>query len=366
MNNKEKLIEHFNKNGKDRSWDELAVLFDIKNSSGVTSGESARSIIRRVRAKNKAKSSLLPANATKLKRWQLPNGEWRESIQYDSKVSNVNEAVKELSEKLIDTLKEISPKMEYNHPKVTKGSVALEISLPDFHFGKLNGLTLEKQKEMFLEVIKEAYVENSTRNIERFILPIGNDFYNSEGYSGATTKGTRQHDNAAWQDTFTAGCSAAIEAINYLVSIAPVDVLIVPGNHDYERCFYLGSVIQAYFTNNKSVTVDNKADSRKYYVYGNTLIGFTHGDKEKHSDLPLIMATERPVDFSKCPNREWHIGHLHKHMVDEYRGIPVKVLPSLSGSDEWHKIMGYSAPRKCQVYIWNKKKGLTGYSQIDK
>ena len=76
----------------------------------------------------------------------------------------------------------------------------------------------------------------------------------------------------------------------------------------------------------------------KYYEYGQNMLMFTHGDKEKPADMPLIMATEQPrclLELSTASS----CGHLHKEMVNEYRGIKVRFLPSICPNDEWHKQM---------------------------
>jgi hypothetical protein len=81
------------------------------------------------------------------------------------------------------------------------------------------------------------------------------------------------------------------------------------------------NVIKGWYRNDKNVVVDNGMDSRKYVEYGVNMIMYTHGDKEKPSEMPLIMATEQPEMFARCSVREVHCGHLHKEMVNEYRGI---------------------------------------------
>tara|TARA_Y100000592_G_C5414474_1_gene289866 strand:- start:674 stop:1150 length:477 start_codon:yes stop_codon:yes gene_type:complete len=156
-----------------------------------------------------------------------------------------------------------------------------------------------------------------------------------------------------------------VRAINFLATTAPVDVIIIQGNHDYERMFYSGEFLRAFFLNDERVMVDNGYDSRKYYKYGTNMIMFTHGDKEKKAEMPLIMATEQPQMFAETKHREVHCGHLHKEMVNEYRGIKVRFIPSICGNDEWHKMMGYEAKRTGQAHIWNKVRGYEGYLQTN-
>ena len=42
-----------------------------------------------------------------------------------------------------------------------------------------------------------------------------------------------------------------VTAIDYLKEIAPVDVVVISGNHDYERMFYAGDVIAGWYRNDK-------------------------------------------------------------------------------------------------------------------
>ena len=74
-------------------------------------------------------------------------------------------------------------------------------------------------------------------DIERFLLPIGNDGMNSEGMRRTTTKGTPQEESASWKETFRGYWALMVTAIDYLKEIAPVDVVVISGNHDYERMF---------------------------------------------------------------------------------------------------------------------------------
>jgi len=241
--------------------------------------------------------------------------------------------------------------------------VAYEISLPDIHYGKLTELSMDAVEEQFLNTIYNLVDKAKGLNIEKFILPIGNDGMNSEGMRLATTKGTPQHDALGWRESFQGYCNLMTKAIDFLKTKAPVHVIVVSGNHDFERMFYAGDVIKGWYRNDKNVVVDNSMESRKYVEYGVNMLMYTHGDKEKPSEMPLIMATEQPEMFARCPVREVHCGHLHKEMVKEYRGIKVRFIPSICANDDWHRTMGYSALRTGQAYIWSKTNGLEGYLQ---
>ena len=295
-----------------------------------------------------------------VKFWQNMQGDNRFSVV----VKGEDNIIKAAKEEMIALLESYSPKVEKDYNTV-QDPVVYEISLPDIHYGKYTGQTLDEAEEEYINTVKDLLSKAKGLNIERILLPIGNDGMNSEGYSRATTKGTPQQDSAEWQETFVGYCNLMVRAINYLANTAPVDVVVVQGNHDYERMFYAGEYLRAFFKNDDRVDVDNNFDSRKYYKYGVNLIMFTHGDKEKPAEMPLIMATEQPMLFAQTKFREVHCGHKHKEQVNEYRGVKVRFIPSICGNDSWHKMMGYEAKRTGQAHIWSKERGYEGYLQTN-
>jgi DNA repair exonuclease SbcCD nuclease subunit len=180
-----------------------------------------------------------------------------------------------------------------------------------------------------------------------------------------TFAGTPQHEDQRWKKTFKEGCAVLFQSIEMLSKIAPVDVVVVAGNHDLDMAFCAGEVIWAKFFNNKNVVVDNSPTQRKYYRYGKCLIGFTHGKEEKISELPLIMANERSKDFHEAKFKEWHIGHVHHKKEykflssEEFKGVTVRILRALTATDAWHNSKGYiGAGRAAEGFVWNKEQGL--------
>jgi len=305
------------------------------------------------------KNGISQSDVASVKFWQTVSGQQRFSVVTKGESMSVDSIKKEIE----GFAEQYSPDVDLIERKPLSRPIAYEISLPDIHYGKLHDLSLEKVEQQYMTVVQELVNKAAGLEIERFILPIGNDGMNSEGMRRTTTKGTPQEESAGWKDTFRGYWRLMTRAVNYLKEKAPVDIIVVSGNHDYERMFYAGDVLAGWYRNDANVTVDNGYSSRKYYEYGKNMIMFTHGDKEKPADMPLIMATEKPEMFARTSHREVHCGHLHKEMVNEYRGIKVRFVPSICPNDEWHKQMGYEAKRTGQAYIWNKSTGLEGYLQ---
>lgn len=301
-------------------------------------------------------------SVSSVKFWQTSKGDLRYSI-----VTNDTPDLSELKQEIEDfanTYAPIYPEQEY--PEY-EDPIAYEISLPDIHYGKLVDLPLpyDFQEKEYITVVENLVAKAAGLEIERFILPIGNDGLNSEGMRMTTTKGTPQQDYTDWRKSFRGYWKLIVYTIDYLKQIAPVDVIVVSGNHDYERMYYVGDVIAGWFRNDPNVNVDNSDDPRKYYQYGVNMLMFTHGDKEKAQNIPLIMATEQPEMFAATSHREAHCGHFHKEQVNEYRGIKVRFIPSICPNDSWHKQMGYESKRTGQAYIWSKERGMEGYNQYN-
>lgn len=361
MLEKKKLSEYLEENPEllDGNYGHTAKLLNV-------SYEAVRSAARRLKESLKKqapqKESLLEKDLkgvlTKAKTWQLPNGEWRESLTFQVDYAQQWDLFKK---EILADMETIGARKfkDVKRPK-PEGNVCLEISFPDLHFGKGD---IEEISNRFIEGTIELLEKSRPFGIERILLPVGNDGLNSEGKRYTTTGGTPQEDSVDWKTSFRYYWSTLASTITALSSTAPVDVLVVPGNHDTERMFYIGDVLMAYFKDSESVNIVNSGEYRTYYEYGTNMILFTHGDKEKVADLPLIMATEQPEMFARTKYREVHMGHLHKEKVNEYRGIKTRFLPSICPTDTWHKMMGYANQKAAQAFLWNKDSGLEGYFQ---
>jgi hypothetical protein len=248
----------------------------------------------------------------------------------------------------------------------------LEVSPFDLHMGK-RAVTSETSdspydmkiaKTLLADAIDDLLSKASGFNIEKILFVVGNDLLHTDSSAQTTTKGTPQDTAAQHTEMFCAAIDAMVSAIDILRLAAPVQVVVVPGNHDRDSAFKLGKVLSAWYRNDKEVSVDDGATLRKYVQYGTTAIGFTHGSEEKHRDLPLIMATEQPEIWNNTTFRCFHVGHLHKQKEtqfnagDTYNGVTVSVLPSLCTADAWHTQMGYAKSRRAaQAFIYHKHDG---------
>ena len=290
---------------------------------------------------------------------------------------------------LLDALDEIHERAKKHAPKYTldplpKGprDLLYEISLFDHHFGKLcwavetgQNYDLKIAEVVFYNAVMDLLARAGDRNIDRFLFPIGQDLLHIDNVSATTTSGTALggSTDGRYAKIVDVAFSSLIRVIDDLTKRAPVDIVYVPGNHDKHVSYHIARELDAWYRNNKRVTVDSVFRKRKYYRYGTTLLGLGHADieKSKWSTLPNLMATEKPHDWAATTHHEWHVGHLHTKQkremlpVEEVDGVIVRVLASLSGLDNWHYESGYFSKRAAEAYLWSKAEGYVGHFSVN-
>jgi hypothetical protein len=273
-------------------------------------------------------------------------------------------------QELFAALAERAPALPPPPPRPPRGGEPrmAVLAVPDLHVGKLawGEETGENyDTKIALEVWQGAVRALLARaaayphEVERLIIPLGNDLFHIDTLENTTTKGTRVDVDSRWQKAFRLVTEFVIEeVVERARSLSPqVKVVMIPGNHDHQRTFYLGEVLRAFYRKSSDVEVDNAPKPRKYELWKRVLLGWAHGHREKAKDLPLLMAVESPHEWGLSAWREWQIGHYHARkqyhympLVDE-RGVVVRVLPSLSGVDAWHAEQGFVGANKTATLI---------------
>jgi hypothetical protein len=273
-----------------------------------------------------------------------------------------------LFQQLLEKFKAAAPvRPALPRPPGRKGM--LEVSLMDLHLGKYcwspetGGRAYEpaETERIFWVALEDLLQKSSACPAEKILFVVGNDFFNVDNANNTTHAGTEQSEHGNFSENFILGRDLMIKAIDRLTQVAPVHVLIVPGNHDTTRLWYLGSTLQSWYRNTADVKVDHTCTPRKYILYGKNLIGFCHGNLERHEKLPILMATERPGEWAASAegSRHWHVGHFHSKKTkvfvahEDLQAVQVRVLPSLCPPDAWHASMGYSGKLAAEAYWWD-------------
>jgi len=75
------------------------------------------------------------------------------------------------------------------------------------------------------------------------------------------------------------------------------------------------------------------------------------------------MQDKAPEAWGRTYFREWHLGDIHHEkkielLHEDYQGLMIRWLKSLSGDDGWHNNEGYRSIKGGESFIWNKKYGM--------
>lgn len=256
--------------------------------------------------------------------------------------------IEKLRDDLVNDLKQYSP----SFPSITRVQSdephLLVIDPADIHLGKLcssfetgedynSEIAIKRAKEGVLGILDKV----SAYHIDKILFIGGNDILHVDNAKHSTTSLTQQDTDGMWYDNFMKAKQLYVDLLEMLISIADVHFTFNPSNHDYTNGFFLAQIIQTYFAKCSNITFDCSMAHRKAFRYHNNLIGTTHGDGAKTSDLPLLMACEYPLEWSKTKHRYVYTHHVHHKTSKDFAGITVESLRSPSGNDSWHHRNGF-------------------------
>ncbi|WP_027894471.1 hypothetical protein [Calidithermus chliarophilus] len=288
--------------------------------------------------------------------------------------------LKALKEEVLEAMRAHAPRGYAPLSRRGGGGHVLVLSLPDAHLAKLvdpaeTGETWspEEARRVFLESWRGLLELASHRaDLERILIPLGNDFLHTDSPANATSAGTPQDASLRYRQAKRLGRELLVEALDMARAYAPLDVFGVPGNHAREAELDLVELLAAWYRHDPEVSVDDAPTTRKYRRYGVNLFGFTHGDQENPADLPQLMALEAEALWAGARVREWFTGHFHRKgersflPLRERGGVLVRVLPALTAADAYHARKGYVGNvRRAEAYLYHLSRGYAGHVAYD-
>src|SRR5690606_19854226 len=156
----------------------------------------------------------------------------------------------------------------------------LEVSVPDRHIGKLawaeatggEAGDFDGAERAYRRALSSLLRKASPFGPERAQLVVGSDRLHVDGAANQTTRGTPQETAGAWQAAFRPALDLMQMTVESIATIAPADVLTVPGNHATALEHVIGEALAALYRNHPRVTVDSTAAPRKYREWGRVLL----------------------------------------------------------------------------------------------
>lgn len=291
-----------------------------------------------------------------------PNGDFTSSVF--SKRKEAKDYSPEDFAKFLENYKPVNVKIVKLSSNTEKDFVDVEISLSDYHLAKktIDGDNNPEERALrYFNVAQSLIMKvRANYNINTVVLPISNDFFHTDNYQNQTTNGTPQDTILDYHSEYELGFAVLVDTINMLRQHCnDVTVVLVQGNHDRTKSFYLAHALDVYFKNDFDVEFIREHGVIKAKVLGNTFIGWHHGNC-KIDDLPLLFATHPEYShfFGNAKYREIHTGDKHHYMAKEIKGVRIQQMPSLSGVDRWHLDNNYvHSVRAALALVYDSKLG---------
>jgi hypothetical protein len=321
---------------------------------------------------------------------------WYKGKHYSINAKGADNSVdlEKIKEDMIAEMQNFAPAYPEIKRHKVKDAKLLIIDAADPHFGKRSTVeetgeetNLATTAKRFTDGVEGLINKTDCYNFDKIVFVGGNDALHTDNPFGTTTAGTKQDTAGMWYEHFLAAKKSTIEALDRLLTISDVHFVFAPSNHDFASGFFLADTIKSWYANNKNITFDVSPIHRKYIQYGYCLIGATHGDGAKESELSDLMKTEAKKAWSESLYAYWLVHHKHHSDTKGYKngkGIKtekdyknltvfntglnldptdycfVQYVRSLSGTDRWHFTNGFvHAPQAMEAFIFDPKFGQT-------
>lgn len=292
--------------------------------------------------------------------------DWRDTKRDAERYRQIDHfVVQPLVDRLAEVAKRFEPKrLTLLNPKRRFAAVT---SSGELHYNK-HGWVGETG-ETYTREVADSRLEATTAAMvssvalygrpEQWVYIVGNDDMHVDNLENKTTAGTRQDVNGTTRQMIEEFFELQVREIHRLESVAPVIVKLSAGNHNTLLSYVTTKLLKERFRDSKNVRVDLTGEMRSYEVYGNTLMGFTHGHTVKPIKLMQMMGIEAREYFSETLYKAWFTAHFHSLEVESLVGGTRYQMPALSGIDSWHATNGYLGQPGLSGYIADHEYGVT-------
>ena len=268
--------------------------------------------------------------------------------------------LKPLENHIAEHLPKFKPERLRLSSKKNNKNFALVSGISDIHYMKLcydaRGNTIYDRKIALKRVAEHTKViidKTLSYGVpEKIFIPVANDNIHVDGFEHTTTKGTSQvgQTDGIWKIELGNYLDMTMAMVETYAKIAPVELVILFGNHDKQTSHLLQVALERIYRGRKDITVHVRYLARTYLKYYNTGLLFTHSDEMKPAKMQqqshqLIMGEARQQDININEIKQWFLfaGDLHADAYKDLGGfVKYYVMPSLTPCDEWHFNSGYS------------------------
>lgn len=296
------------------------------------------------------------------------------SIEITFKRIPVEVRVLESFKKIIKDIPAVPPIKKFIGVK-RDPEVAAELASYDAHLAKLAWEKETGYRNYDLNIAIEDYIYTSDQNLtlvaqhnpKKIFYIIGQDMYHMDNMQSHTTGGDHTLD-VDGRITKVHARAFAVSRDNILkccLITDEVEVIWIPGNHDYLVSYMLCFALKEHFRGFKNIIFDIGENPRKARLWGNLLVGWTHTITGRHNVWSNELAQAFPELWGQSKFREWHHGDQHKKhdvkIVPTFTsgGVLCRQITALSPVDRWHQVNLFTdAVPGGEAFLWSKTRGV--------
>jgi hypothetical protein len=265
-------------------------------------------------------------------------------------------------------------------PKVANkaSELLLEVVVPDLHFGMLAWKAETRGEDYDLDIARRALVTSVAMLIDRspavgkIQLVMLGDTFHSDNRSGMTERSGHILDtDSRYVRRIDAAIAAIMDVVEYAATKAPVvDVIVIPGNHDWHSSHWLSRVLKAAYRESPQIAIEQSPAPRQYRQHGRCMMAYAHGDgRVGMKELPMVMATEAAEIWAATVHRRGRLGHLHsrkrtEQTASECPGVIVEHLPTIAPADAYASDNGYRSQRAGMAWVWHARHGFNTCHEV--
>lgn len=290
------------------------------------------------------------------------------------KTGKESESREQLLERLLSSLPERVPVKSHAEPSpsvATDEDLLAVYPMGDPHVGML-AWAPEAGEDFDLDIatsIMRGAIDELTRHEPRaasaLVCNVG-DYFHSDDPSNRTRRGNHQLDvDGRWYKVLRVGIDLMVYTIDAALRAHDrVTVINAIGNHDDTSSLMLSVALDHHYSNEPRVEVLCSPAAHTYRRFGSCLLGVTHGDTTKLSELGQVMSVDRAEDWGQTRWRYWYTGHVHHKRVQEYPGVVCESFRTLATKDAWHAREGYRSGRDMNRILLHRKWGEIARSTV--
>lgn len=212
-----------------------------------------------------------------------------------------------------------------------------------------------------------AYLTDATRPTEHCLIVNCGDWFHGNDHSNRTPKSGNALDvDGRLTKIIRTGMMLMVSVIEKcLEKHDVVNVRNALGNHSFTLEMFMSEFLVAWFRNEPRVVIHNEPKPFWYYKFGQTLLGVTHGDTIRPTELGELMAAECHDIWSDTSHRYWLLGHVHSKHSWEMRTCIAESFNTLAAKDAWHNEHGYRSKRNMTAITYHVKHGEVSRNTVD-